>query len=138
MLTSAQKMAIVAACSVPGCSKSRIAKDFNVRPEVVSRLLKGVKDVQNESNPLSKDWKERSLGVAQTAVIRGMKHKSDPVGAANVALKLMHGTGYLLSGTHVQIEGNVALTVTWLPTQMPEYETDSEKVIDAPHTLISD
>lgn len=136
-LTSGERDAIIAACAA-GAHKGDLAKEFGIRRETISRVLANVKTVSSESNPLSSDYKPSMKAKAVKAINRALDHRRDPYAAANIAVKVMSGIGEFVSGAHVQVEGHVALTVTWLPTQMPEYESDNEKVIDTPHALISD
>ncbi len=140
-LTIPEKQAIVAACSQPGAHKGNIAKQFNVRPEVVSRLLRDVKAVQNDANPLAKDWKERVMPKLQRTVERGLDYKGDPIGAANMAVKVMYGAGYLSTSSKVEVDADVRLTVAWQPVQGAEYASGVQSVdstIDAQHKMLSD
>ncbi len=117
-LTRPQREAIIAACA-SGIPKSKIAKDFGVRPETISRTLRAVKKVDNPSNPLSSAYKPAMMDNAIKAINRGMTHKRDPYAAANIGVKVMSGIGEFTTANHLKVEGSIALEVSWLPPQQP-------------------
>jgi transposase len=132
-LNATQKQALIAAVA-SGMPQRQAAQEFGVHRNTVTMLMKSVKQYAHAANPLSKDWKDSALAVAQSAVHRGMLHESDPIGAANVALKLMHGIGYLTTSNQLQVDGNVNLQVSWGAVQEP----DPEPALDVDHKQISD
>lgn len=135
----ATKAAIIAALAT-GMTQSQASKEFGVHPNSVQRLVKLVKLDNHPANPLNKDWKLVARSKAQRAVERGMDHKSDPIGAANIGLKVLYGIGDLLNGSHMQVDGNVGLTVSWMPIAPPEYGSTSEPqgdVIDVPSNALT-
>ncbi len=110
-LTLAERSAIIAACAVPGAHKGNIARDFDIRQETVSRLLRDVKLVQNVSNPLAADYKPALKHEALTAVKRGLKHKADPYKAANIGVRVLEGIGEF--GYHVEVDERREVIIRW-------------------------
>ena len=115
-LTVAQRQTIVAACAV-GAHKGNLAKEFNVRPEVISRILRKVKEVQTESNPLRDDYRPALKEKALRSVRRGLDCHRDPYKAANIGVKVLEGIGEFVSGSHLDLDASVAIKVSWLPAQ---------------------
>ncbi len=139
-LTPAEKIAIIAAVA-SGQRKRDIAKDYGLHPSQISRMLTDVKSVNRASNPLAKDWKERVMPKLQRTVERGLDYKGDPIGAANMAVKVMYGAGYLSTSSKVEVDADVRLTVAWQPVQGAEYASGVRSVdstIDAQHKMLSD
>jgi hypothetical protein len=132
-LTPAMRGALIAALTA-GMSQVEVAEQFKVHRNTVSRMFNQVKRINHPANPLSVEWKNGALPVAQGAVMRGMSHEGDPIGAANVALKLMHGIGYLTTSNQLQVDGNVNLQVSWGAVQEP----DPEPALDVDHKQISE
>ena len=137
LLSETDKQAIIAACAT-GARKGDIAKDFGIRPETVSRLLKDVKQVQNKSNPLSSEYKPRLRDHAIRAIERGLQAKRDPYAAANIAVKVMSGIGEFVSGSHLQVDGAVAFQVSWGPVQPREHALPQDVVSEARNVTPSD
>ena len=129
-LTNPEKLAIVAACAVPGAHKGNIAKQFGVRREVISRLLADVRLVQNPANPLADDFKPAVKHEAWQAVRKGMAYKRDPYKAASVGLRVLEGSGEL--NARLDIDASVAIQVSWLPAQ------DSAQCIDVTPSQVVD
>lgn len=129
-LTPAEKVAIIAAVA-SGQRKRDIAKDYGLHPSQISRMLTDVKSVNRESNPLSKDWKARVMPKLQRTVERGLDYKGDPIGAANMAVKVMYGAGYLSTSSKVEMDADIRLTVAWQPVQGAEYASVVSGVGDA-------
>lgn len=113
-LNATQKQALIAAVAA-GMSQRDAAQHFKVHRNTVSQIMKSVKEYANPANPLSRDWKQSVLPKLQRTVERGLDYQGDPVGSANLAVKVMYGAGYLVSDSRMQVQGNVALTVSWLP-----------------------
>lgn len=133
-LTDRERQAVIAACASGGV-KQDIAKDFGIRPETVSRILRGVKTVQNPSNPLSHTYKSTLKDKAVRAIERGLDAKRDPYAAANIGVKVMSGIGEFSAGLHV--DGTVAMQVSWsMPVQAVIESAVSESDIDVQSTAI--
>ena len=62
-----------------------------------------------------------------------MNHADDPIGAANVALKFMYGTGYLATSNNMHVDGAVGLHVTWGAVQ----GADGGDIIDVPSNALT-
>ena len=127
-LTNPEKLAIVAACAVPGAHKGNIAKQFGVRREVISRLLADVRLVQNPANPLADDFKPAVKHEAWQAVRKGMAYKRDPYKAASVGLRVLEGSGEL--NAKLDIDASVAIQVSWLPAQDAQCIDVTPQVVD--------
>lgn len=109
-LTNTQREAIVAACAV-GTPKVHIAKQFGVRPETISRMLRKVKMLQVDSNPLAKGYKPDMKTRAVKAINRGLDCKRDPYKAANIGVKVLEGIGEFSS--HAQVDEHREITIRW-------------------------
>ncbi len=126
-LTPAEKQAMIAAIAA-GRRKSDIAKEYGILPQSLSRMIRDVKNVASSTNPLAKDWKERVMPKLQRTVERGLDYKGDPIGAANMAVKVMYGAGYLSTSSKVEVDADVRLTVAWQPVQGAEYAATVQSV----------
>ena len=133
-LTSRDREAIIAACAAGGI-KRNIAKEFGIRPETISRVLRAVKQVQRESNPLSTSYKPTLREKSVQAIIRGLDSKRDPYAAANIAVKVMSGIGEFVSGTKVDVQGDVSIVFRWQQEQVTPGDAQD---IDVEHKAISE
>jgi hypothetical protein len=106
------KAAIIAALGA-GLTQSQAAQQFGVHFNSVQRLAKLVRQDTHLANPLKKDWKDTARIKAQKAVERGLEHRSDPIGSANIGLKVLYGIGDLSNSDKLQVDGNVNLQVSW-------------------------
>ena len=129
-IPAATKAAIIAALG-SGCTQAQAAQRFKVHPNTVHALWKIVKQDQHPSNVANLDWKSQARVTAQNAVMEGMEQRKDVISAANIGLKVLYGIGDLVQGSNVQVAGNVALTVSWMP--MVE---DTTRTIDATVTSV--
>ncbi len=113
VLTEGQKHAIIAACA-NGAHKGRLAQEFGIRPETISRLLREVKAVQSPSNPLSPDWKESLKPFAQTAVKDAICCKDDPYKRGAAGFRFLEGIGELkIAGSEVNVAILNATPADW-------------------------
>jgi len=128
-----QRAAIIAALGA-GHTQAELAQQYGVHPNTIYNLWKLVRQDDSPSNPASNDWKSTARHKAQKAVERGLDHASDVIGSANIGLKVLYGIGDLVQGANVQVAGNVALTVSWLPVT----GDTSTRTIDAQVSDVSD
>ncbi len=115
-----------------------VAKSFGVHPNTVFNIVSAVRSCDIEDNPLALDWKSGVIRKAQRAVDNLLELKSDPVAAGNAGLKVLYGTGELVSGSQIAVKGDIALTVSWLPMQPTDQAqiTSAEPVaIDAEYDI---
>ncbi len=120
-LNPAIKSAMVAALA-QGRTQLEVSKQFGVHRNTVNRVMKEVKDCDVPGNPLSKEWQARAIRDSQAAALRLVNLRKDPVAAGNAALKVLYGTGVLVSGSQIAVKGDVALTVSWMPVQQATIE----------------
>ncbi len=133
-LTKGEREAIIAACA-HGAIKSQIAKDFGIRPETISRILKDVKELQYASNPLSTDYKPMLRDRAVRAITRGLDSTRDVYAAANIGVKVMTGIGEFVSGGNVQVNNIQAMALSWtmpapLAQELTKVDEQGSQVID--------
>ena len=96
-----------------GITQTQVAKEFGVHPNTVFQLWKTVREDMSPTNPATMDWKASFRTKARMAVERGLDHVQDPIGAGNLAVKVLSGLGDLVTGQRLEVEGGI--TVSWLP-----------------------
>jgi hypothetical protein len=93
--------------------------------------------VQKATNPLATRWVDCIKPKVHETIERALDYRRDPIGAANVGLKILYGTGELSSTGKVEVSGNVAITFAWQAVQEPEHEiidvTPQAQLTDSTH-----
>ena len=110
ILTNAQRDAILLACGT-GAHKGNLAKEFGIRPETISRIIRQAKTVQTPSNPLASDYRPNMKQRAVKAINRGLECKRDPYKAANIGVKVLEGIGEF--SQHSQVDEHREIVVRW-------------------------
>jgi hypothetical protein len=135
-LSPAEKSAIVAAVA-SGQPKTVIAKQFNVHRNTVTALCKSVRAVDNPANPLREDYRESLRTKAAVAVEAGLDCTKDEYKRAGIGVRVLEGIGEF--GQRFQVEGAVAMTVTWGQVQEPNLnEAGADKPIDVESHLLGE
>ena len=123
-----------------GLTVRQIAAKYDVSLNTVSRVVRRFKDAEPRTelaNGVAEGYRERLKSKAIVAIESGLDYDADPYKRAHLGVKVLEGTGEFVSGQHLQVDGAVAMQVSWMPVQAPEYPI-SDQPIDAESKLIKD
>jgi hypothetical protein len=136
-LTETQKLTIIA-LRIQGISNRAIAVKMGLHHITVSKAYSQFRRRASQViDDLGDEWKRDMKILAVRAVKRGLTDGSDIHKSGVLGAQALRGLGELVSGHNVHVEGAVAVTFSWLPTQPPEYPV-LEEFMDVETKLVSD
>ncbi len=118
-LTPDEQAAIIAAVAT-GRPQVQVAKDFGVHRNTVYAIVKGVKALEHPANPLANGYKPVIERESASAILRGLQCTDNPYDAAKIGVECMKGLGVFANGSHVQVDTDIAINISWGSAQEPE------------------